>query len=258
MLKGIYTAAAGMLSANMAVDTLASNLANVSTVGFKGSKVNNQGFPEMLMKRVSELGEQTIGSISTGNQIFQSFVNHAPGAIHNTGNTFDMAIQGDGFFTTKSKTTGETLYTRAGNFTVDSEGYLSTTEGNRVQGRLGDIQLNMDDGPFLINPNGELTGKGKPIDQIQVTQFTNNQSLQKISDNNYAAGPATQIKPEANAFGSSGYRVQQGALEESNVNPVMEMVNTIQGQRLYEALQKNIHIHNDTLQKAVNEVGRYK
>jgi flagellar basal-body rod protein FlgF len=257
MLKGLYTAAAGMLSANMSVDTLASNLANVSTIGFKGNHVNFKTFPEMLMQKVDELGNKSIGGISTGNQVYESFVNHKAGAVHNTGNTFDLAIQGDGFFTTKSKT-GETLYTRAGNFTVDAEGYLSTVDGNRVQGKLGDIQLNMDEGPFQINKAGELTGKGKAIDTIQVTRFTNNQSLQKISDNMYAEGPSSQKIPEANAFSSAGYSVQQGALEDSNINPVMEMVNVIQGQRLYEALQKNIHMHNDTLGKVVNEVGRYK
>jgi flagellar basal-body rod protein FlgF len=257
MLKGIYTAAAGMLSTNMAVDTVASNLANVSTVGFKGSKINMQTFPEMLMKKVSALGEVAIGGISTGTQVYQSFVSHAAGAIRNTGNPFDAAIQGKGMFTVKNAA-GETMYTRAGNFTVDSEGYLSTNDGLRVQGSGGDIQLNMGDGPFQIMPNGDITAKSVVVNQLQVTQFEDEQSLQKVSDNLYAAGTNTKIKPANTGFGSTGYTIAGGALEDSNVNPVMEMVNTIQGQRLYEALQKNIHMHNDTLGKAVNEVGKYK
>jgi flagellar basal-body rod protein FlgF len=257
MLKGIYTAAAGMLSTNMAIDTVASNLANVSTVGFKGSKVNFQTFPEMLMKKVSDLGETSLGGISTGTQVYESFVNQAPGATRNTGNPFDAAIQGNGMFTIKSGN-GDTFYTRAGNFTVDSNGYLSTNDGQHVQGKGGDIQLNMSDGPFQIMPNGDITAKGTVVDQLQITQFSNPQSLQKVSDNLYAASSSTKSTAANTGFGSTGYTVAGGALEDSNVNPVMEMVNTIQGQRLYEALQKNIHMHNDTLGKAVNDVGRWK
>jgi flagellar basal-body rod protein FlgF len=257
MLKGLYTAAAGMLSTDMAVDTIANNLANVSTVGFKGSKINFKTFPEMMIRKISELGDKEVGGIATGNQVYETFVSQLPGTLHQTGNTFDLAIQGDGYFTVKSDA-GDTFYTRAGNFRVDDQGYLTTIDGLRVQGKQGDILINLDEGPFNFTPGGELTGKGRNIDQLQVTRFEDNQSLSKVTASLYSATPATRERPEANVFGSAGYTIAQGFVEESNVNPVSELVSTIQGQRLYESLQKNIHMQSETLQKAVNEVGRYK
>jgi flagellar basal-body rod protein FlgF len=256
MLKGIYTAAAGMLSTNLAMDTVANNLANISTAGFKGSKINLQTFPEMLMRKMSVAGDQEIGSMSTGTQIYQSFVNHQAGSIRSTGNPLDAAIQGPGMFTVKGN--GSTYYTRAGNFTLDSEGYLSTPAGMRVQGNGGDIQVNVNDGPFSILPNGDIRGRNGTVAQLDVAQFDDEQTLSKVGDNLFAAGESTKVTQANSGFGAGNFTIAGGAVEDSNVNPVIEMVNTIQGQRLYEALDKNIKMHNDTLTKAVNDVGRYK
>lgn len=259
MLKGLYTAAAGMLATNMATDTLADNLANINTVGYKGSKMNFQTFAEMLINRIDDQGQNRIGSISNGSKVYGSYVNFQPGAMHETGNSFDLALNGDGFFTVKSPTTGKTFYTRAGNFTIDSQGFVTTLNGEYVQGKLGNIQVNLDEGPFNINPKGEISGKGKTIDQLQITRFTDNQSLDKVSDNLYQETPSSKKLPDPTDTGSpAGFTVMQGALEESNVSPVSELISNIEGLRLYEALQKNIHMHNEALGKAVNEVGRYK
>ncbi len=255
MLRGLYTAAAGMLSTTIATDTMASNLSNVSTVGFKSNKVNFQTFPEMLINRINQQDQQPIGSIMTGSQVYESFVNFAAGPMQQTGNTFDIALQGDGFFTVKDNR-GGTFYTRAGNFTMNEQGFLTTMDGKYVQGKLGNIQLALDGGPFNINAQGNISGRNGVIDQLQVTRFTDNHTLAKVSDNLYET-TVNSRKIEDNATDAAlGYRVFSGSLESSNVNPVAELVNNIQGMRLYEALQKNIHIHNDTLGKAVNDVGR--
>ncbi len=258
MLRGLYTAAAGMLAATTATDTLASNLANVNTVGFKGDKLNFQNFPQMLINKMTNQEQSQIGSIMTGSQVYQSFVNFAPGAIHETGNTFDLALHGDGFFTVKSATDGKTYYTRAGNFTVDAQGFLSTVNGDYVQGKLGNIQMNLDNAPFVINPQGVITGNGKQIDQLAVARFADNQTLQKVTDNLYQTTATSQLLPPTQTGQALSYKIQQGGLEDSNINPVAELVNNIQGMRLYEALQKNIHMQNDALGKAVNDVGRVK
>jgi flagellar basal-body rod protein FlgG len=258
MLKGLYTAAAGMLATNMATDTLADNLANINTVGYKGSKMNFQTFAEMLINRIDDQGQNRIGSITMGSKVYGSYINFKPGAMHETGNTFDLALNGDGFFTVKDAS-GKTFYTRAGNFTVDSQGFLTTLDGMYVQGKLGNIQMNLDEIPININTKGEVTGKGRSIDQLQITRFTDNQSLDKVSDNLYQETPSSKKLPDPTATGGqAGFTVTQGALEESNVSPVSELINNIEGLRLYEALQKNIHMHNEALGKAVNDVGRYK
>lgn len=255
MLKGIYTAAAGMLATQISTDTLASNLSNVNTIGFKANKVNFQTFPEMMINRVNDQGQQRVGSLMTGSKIFESYIDFSAGALRPTGNTFDLAIQGEGFFTVKSGT-GETYYTRAGNFTMNPDGFLTNMNGDYVQGKLGNIQLGLDSGPFTINTRGEISGKNGVIDQLQVTRFENRHTLEKVTENLYRTTAASKTIPDPANGEQLGYKVNAGMLEESNINPVWELVNNIQGLRLYEALQKNIHVHNDTLGKAVNEVGR--
>ncbi|MCE3233846.1 MAG: flagellar basal-body rod protein FlgF [Vampirovibrio sp.] len=253
MLRGLYTAAAGMLATTTSVDTLASNLANVNTVGFKGNKLNFQTFPQMLISKMDGEGQTPVGSIMTGSKVYQSFMNFTAGSIHETGNTFDLAIHGDGFFTVKSAADGKEYYTRAGNFTINAQGFLTTTNGDYVQGKLGNIQVKLDDGPFSITGQGNISGKGRQIDQLLITRFKDNQSLEKVTENLFQATPNSEKLPPAQVV---GYKVQQGALEGSNVNPISELVNNIQGMRLYEALQKNIHMHNEALGKAVNDVGK--
>jgi flagellar basal-body rod protein FlgF len=252
MLKGIYTAAAGMLATNTAIDTLASNLANVNTVGFKGNRLSYQTFPEMMLNKIENNEKTSIGSLVNGSKIYGSYVDFAAGGIKQTGNPLDMAINGDGFFHVKSSD-GKSLYTRAGNFTVNSSGDVVTPTGEYLQGKSGNIHLNMGDGPITITGNGTISAKGQNVDQVALAHFQNNQTLEKLSDNLYQATPASQESRE-----TPKSMIQQGALEQSNVNPISELVNNIQGMRLYEALQKNIHMHNDALGKAVNEVGRYK
>lgn len=254
MLRGLYTAASGMLSATVGTDTLAHNLANVNTVGFKGSKLNYQSFPEMLITRMGKQGTESIGSLMTGNQVKGTFINYAPGAMRATGNTFDLALEGDGFFTVKTDK-DETYYTRAGNFTMNEEGYLTTMNGDYVQGEAGNIQVNSNQGKVSINRQGEVFIGQNRVDKLKIGRFENNQMLEKVGDTFYKETPVS--KPLTPQPGDKrGYSIHQGTLEESNVNAVSELVNNIQGLRLYEALQKNIHIHNETLGKAVNEVGR--
>lgn len=257
MLRGLYTAASGMLSTQMAVDTLASNLANVNTTGFKANKINYQSFPEMLISRISQ-GENTpVGSVMTGSQVYETFTSHKQGNMLVTGNTFDMALEGNGFFTIKMPN-GQMGYTRAGSFTVNGEGFITTLDGNKLQGDLGDIQLNLDEGPFNLTPGGELSGKNRQIDHIKVTRFVDDHALQKLGDNLFIPSDVAKEIPKPANGAPQGYKVHQGMLEQSNVNPVMELINNIQGMRLYEALQKDIHLQNETLGKAVNDVGRYR
>jgi len=252
MLKGIYTAAAGMLATNTTIDTLASNLANVNTVGFKANRLSYQTFPEMMLNKLENNEKTAIGSLVNGSKIYGSYVNYAEGGVQQTGNPLDMAIHGDGFFHVKDAN-GQSYYTRAGNFTVDANGYVVTPGGEFLQGRSGNIHLNMSDGPITINTSGDISMKGVNVDQVALVHFQDNQTLSKLSDNLYQTTPASQETTD-----KQNSTIQQGALEQSNVNPVSELVNNILGMRLYESLQKNITMHNETLTKTVNDVGRYK
>src|SRR5690606_3423565 len=96
------------------------------------------------------------------------------------------------------------------------------------------------------------------IDRFKIARFEDPHGLEKVGDNLYTPSNVARMLPPAAPNAPLGYKIHQGMLEQSNINPVMELVNNIQGLRLYESLQKNIHLHNQTLQKAVNDVGRYR
>lgn len=257
MIKGIYTAAAGMLATSVGTDTLANNLANVNTIGFKSSNLQYQSFPAMLLSRMGGEGQVPIGSVMTGSKVYGTVIDFKEGALKETGNAFDLAMRGSGFFTVKTPD-GQVGYTRAGNFTVNEQGYLITPNGDFVQGDKGNIQLSLEAGPFKINEKGHVLGKNGLVENLKIAHFADNSSLVPVGNSIFQATAASQQLDPIRGDKLPSFKVEQGYLEESNVNPIAELVNNIQGMRLYEALQKNIHLHSETLQKAVNEVGRNK
>ncbi|MEM0951580.1 MAG: flagellar hook-basal body protein [Cyanobacteria bacterium P01_H01_bin.74] len=255
MLKGLYTAASGMLSIAMATDSMANNLANVNTVGFKGSDANFKMFSEMFMKRLDGSGKSDIGSIALGSQLHSTFVDFTAGSFRETGNPLDLAIHGDGFFQVRSAADNQLYLTKAGNFTIDQEGFLVTATGDYVQGEDGNIQVAQpgQGGEIVISTNGTVTVGNNTVDRIALKYYENNQALEKVSDALYReTSGSLAIDVPAN----ESSLIQQGELEGSNINAISELVNNIQGMRLYEALQRNIRTHNETLGKAVNEVGQ--
>ncbi len=259
MIRGLYTAAAGMMSTLTSNDTVADNIANINTTGFKRNSVVHESFPEMMLNRMTPEGAKEIGSITSGSKIHDTRIHFEQGGLHETGNTFDVALTGDGFFTVngpKNPDTGEatSYYTRAGNFMVSEEGFLTTMNGKHVQGSLGDIQLNLDRGPFMINDRGELIAQDRVIDQIKVTRFEENNTLQKAGNALFQKTESSVEMAAPNPNDKLGYVMHQGKLERSNANPIGELVNMIQGHRLYETLQKNIQMHNQALGKAANDI----
>lgn len=267
MIRGLYTAASGMLSTLLANDTLASNLANSDTVGFKKNRVSFQSFPDLMLQKSTIGGAENIGSISSGSRIKETKIDFLQGSLYNTGNSFDMALEGPGFFTIQSKTDpNKTFYTRSGHFTINPDGFLTTVTGDYVMGNLGKIQTKQDPPPYVINdygdltsyPNGNTSQPARVVDRMKITRFENDEYLMKASDTMFEQTPYTKELPEPGTHEGTPYKIHQGMLEHSNTNVVSELVNSISGMRLYEALQKNIHMQNETVGKAVNELGRYK
>ncbi len=257
MIKGLYTAAAGMLSTMIQTDTLANNLANVNTSGFKKNGVNFQSFPELLMKKMDKRGAQDIGSMMTGSKVRSTAVNFDQGGIRQTGNSLDVAIQGDGFFTVQDGQ-GNTFYTRNGSFTLSREGILSTLDGKAVVGEGGTIYIPPDATDLKITEEGLIASGTQIFGRLKVTRFVDNGVLEKVGDTTFQPSDPGAILDEPGVDEALGYKLFQGSIETSNVNVVAELVNNISGMRLYESLQKNIQMHNQTLGKAVNEVGRYR
>ncbi len=245
MIRGLWTAASGMNAQQMTIDVVANNLANSSTTGFKKSRAN---FQDLMYHTMLIAGATTPGGgqLPTGIQIGMgtrpSSVQklYTQGDYVQTGNELDMAIEGRGFFMVLHG--DEELYTRAGNFSVDSEGYITTPAGDRLQ---PEISLPADTIRVTVQSNGLLTAYGAEdtelaSEQINLYSFVNPAGLFSVGQNllrsTDGSGDPVEGTPGTDGMGT----VANSYLEMSNVSVVNEMVAMIVGQRAYEANSKSI------------------
>ena len=278
MLRGIYTGASGMISQQARLDTVANNLANIDQTGYKRDITLFQAFPDMLIRRVNESGlgitpagsydtMPLVGRLGTGVEVNEVFTEFEQGALQRTENNFDLALEGQAFFTVMTER-GE-RYTRNGAFTTNQDGVLMTHNGNPVMGENGIIRIQQNN--FMINERGEVlvnTGisteprdpvsmasndwsNATVVDRLRIVDFENIREIKKEGDSLYReteySGPAVP---------ANDFTVRQGFLEKSNVNIVREMVEMIEVQRSYEANQKTIQTQDQALGRLINEVAR--
>ena len=256
MVKGLYTAYTGMINEQYRLDVVANNLANAATVGYKKESVSNQSFDDVLAVKVNDetVGNlnQRIGSMSLGVKFGENYTDYSQGSLHQTGNTFDLAIQGKGFFrvAVQNKNGSESIkYSRDGSFTVTSEGYVTDADGNRLMGEDGYIQVPTNAGEVSIDASGNIYSDGEYVNRITLADFEDYNYLEKYADDLY------QTVDGATEIDSSG-SILQGYTEQSNVSTVKEMVDMISITRAYEANQKVITTVDTMLDKAVNQVGK--
>lgn len=263
MMKSLFTAATGMLANQTVVDTTANNLANVDTTGFKRSEVQ---FQDLLYQTVRAPG--TLGAtgfeIPTGIQIGSGVRTAAttkvftPGVVENTGNNFDISIQGQGFFQVLLPS-GEFGYTRDGTFRPNSTGQLVTADGFLLQ---PPIAVPIDTIEVTIGTDGTvsvITGSNPTqtvnVGSIALTRFANPSGLSSEGRNLYAqttaSGSPLQGIPGSNGFGT----LQQGFLELSNVQVVTEMIGLITAQRAFEASQRAV-LTSDEMLRTSNDMVR--
>lgn len=257
MLKGLYTVHTGLRNEQNRMDILTNNLANASTVGFKKEGSTSQSFGDVLAYKIKDnsIGldnSQRIGVNNPGVKIGENYTDFGQGSFRVTGNTYDLALSGDGFFAveyTNSAGETDTKYTRAGSFTLDVEGYLVTKDGHYVLGTNSQpIQLNTL-ADAHIDELGNITQNDRVVAQIQVVDFEDYDYLMKYGDTFYQPKEGAKMI-EANAKINSGY------LEMSNVQVVTEMVNMISVTRAYETNQKIMQTYDASLEIAVNQLGK--
>ncbi|OGR20685.1 MAG: flagellar basal-body rod protein FlgG [Desulfobacula sp. RIFOXYA12_FULL_46_16] len=245
MIRSLWSAATGMNAQQMQTDVVANNLANASTTGFKKSRAN---FEDLMYRTLQVAGQTTPGGgqVPSGIQIGMGV---KPAGIQKlftqgdyiqTDNQLDMAIQGNGFFRVLHG--DEELYTRAGNFTLDSEGFLTTPSGDRLQ---PEISLPAETVTVTLQDNGTLTANGDDetilaTANVLLSSFVNPSGLFAVGNNLFrpteGSGPAAEGTPGEDGLGT----VVNNYLEGSNVSVVEEIVNMISGQRAYEANSKSI------------------
>lgn len=251
MVRGLYTAYTGMMNQQARLDVITNNLANASTVGYKKEGATSQSFDSVYSIKVKDGSEayinRRIGKESLGVKIGETYTDYTQGSFKVTGNTYDVAIEGDGFFNisfTSKSGVASTRYTRDGSFTVNNEGMLVTPDGDYVLGEGGRIQI-PDSAEVVIDELGNIYADEQYIDTLQITDFEDYNYLEKYGENLYIAIDGAVQQP-------AEYKVRQGYLEMSNMNVISEMVEMITVSRAYESSQKVIQTIDESLDKSVN------
>jgi flagellar basal-body rod protein FlgF len=220
MQIGAYVSLSGAIAQNRSVEMIANNVSNASTAGFK---------KEMpLMEQVSPPDGGSGKKGSDFVTLRKGYHNSAPGGFKKTDNTLDLAMEGQGYF--QVRTPEGNKVTRDGRFQISQEGKLVTMEGYPVQGERGDIVLTGRN--VVIGDAGDVQVDGATIDTIKIVDDT--------------------FKPISRGI----YGVLQGYVEESNVQPIEEMVRMLEALRGYQSHMKLLQGYNDIEEKTVQEMGR--
>lgn len=247
-MSALEIAATGMMAQQLNVEVISNNLANMNTTGFKRQRPEFQDLLYQDLLRVGSTSSDTSTIVPTGIQIgvgvklASVYRITEQGNLKQTGNDFDLAIQGGGYFQV-TMPDGTTAYTRAGSFQRSPTGEIVTADGNPV---VPGITIPPNSMSITINGSGEVlaqvAGAVGPtnVGQLQLAQFPNNAGLDAIGDNLFletpASGAALTGTPASPGFGS----LLQGYVETSNVNAVEEITNLITAQRAYEMLARVI------------------
>src|SRR5277367_5147793 len=245
-MRALSIASTGMLAQQTNVETIANNLANMNTTGFKEQRAE---FQDLLYQNVLTPGAQTSDQgtvapngiqIGTGVKTAATYRITTQGDLTSTSNPYDVAVQGPGYFRIQ-QADGTDAYTRAGNFSLSPQGQLVTQDGMLVQPGIAIPQNTIS---VSINAQGQVNatvaGNTTPqtVGQLELTRFPNEAGLNAVGNNLYLETPASG-SPQAGVPGTTGYgTIQQGFLETSNVNSVDEITALITAQRAYEMNSK--------------------
>ena len=259
-MRALHTAATGMMAQELNVQVISNNIANMRTTGYKRQRAE---FQDLLYEHVSRVGTQTstqgnilpvgielgggVRTVGTPRVMTQ-------GTLLPTGNTFDLAIRGEGFFKIVMPD-GTFTYTRDGSFQMDAQGRIVTPQGNVLQ---PGITVPQNSTAITINQQGQVSatvpGSVTPtvLGQITLTRFVNKAGLQAIGDNLFVETPASGTPQDGVAATDGLGDLQQGNLEQANVEAVTEISDLISAQRAYEMNSKVISAADQMLQATAN------
>ena len=243
MIQGLYTASQGMTALAQKQDQIANNLANVNTTAYKQSGLFTVAYQNLLKNEHDQVFANREFKVD------EVYIDYSEGTMRSTGSDLDLCIKGSGFF--KIMTDDGVRYTRNGNFSLDSQGLIVTNGGAKLMGTEGYIRVepNM---KITISDKGEVIQNGESKGVIKIVDFEKPYQLKR-----HGSGSFTPIDTvEAVELESQGFLVKQGFLESSNVDMIRNMVQMISAHRNYEADQKALYAQDETLEKAVNQVGR--
>ena len=260
MFRALYTAATGMSAQQLNLDNVANNLSNSSTSGFRRRRLQFQDlmYQNLVMPGAAATQNTTVASglqVGLGTRTAASEVIMAQGDFNSTGNSLDLAIQGTGFFQIKMPS-GETGYTRAGMFHLDAQGDIVTADGNALDPAVtippDALTVSIgSDGTVTVTQPGQT--QAQQVGNIQLATFQNPGGLNSVGQNVYLATTASGDPITGTPGGSEGLgTLQQGVLEQSNVNVVEEFIQMILAQRSYEANSRVVTAADQMLQQLNN------
>jgi flagellar basal-body rod protein FlgG len=255
-MRALDTAATGMAAMDLQVQVIAGNIANMTTTGYKSQRAE---FQDLLYEHVQRIGAQAsdqgnilpVGiELGSGVKTVGTPRLMTQGTLSQTGNTLDVAIQGDGFFKILMPD-GTYSYTRDGSFQMDAQGRVVTAEGNIVQ---PGITIPPNSTGITVSNQGQVSvtlpgsTTSSVLGQFTLTRFMNNAGLQANGNNLYTATPASGAPQDTVPGTNGGGTLLQGSLEQSNVEAVTEISNLIAAQRAYEMNSKVITAADQMLQ----------
>jgi flagellar basal-body rod protein FlgG len=255
--SALRVARTGLEAQDTRMRVIANNLANVGTTGFKRDRAN---FATLAYQEARVAGEQSSAdtqyatglNLGTGVAIESTSRIMTQGELATTGNPFDLALDGDGYFEVEMPG-GKQAYTRAGNFTRSAEGVLVTSQGYPVQPAItvpeGTTGITVAaDG--TVSGTAPGTGETTELGQITISSFANPGGLRPLGDN-FVVATAASGEAQTGVAGEGGRgHIRQGMLEASNVNVVEELVDMIEAQRAYEVNSKMISAIDEMLRNA--------
>ena len=232
MNSGLYAACAGLVARTDAIDTIANNLANVNTTGFRG---RHSTFSSVLARTGTH--NLSVGVLG-GNRL-----DTTQGILQPTGNELDMAIEGTGYFPVQTAT--GTAYTRAGNFRVNADGQLTTAQGDPVLGENGPITILGT--PVSVAADGTISVKGAIAGKLNLVDLPSNVQPTSVGTTYVTVPAGTAVTPAADSL------IHQGTLEASNVNPISAVVELMSAQGEVETMRRALGLFSSEMDKIATQ-----
>lgn len=246
MENSLLVSLSQQLATYRAMDVIANNIANVSTPGFKRDSAKFEEYVAMMRPAEGQKGMQPVSFVKDAGVTRDT----GQGNIEQTGAPLDLAISGKGYFAVQ--TPAGLRYTRDGHFSLDGSGNLVTSQGYQVQGDGGAITIAPTDGDINIAPDGMISsvvnGVGNQLGKIKVVDFADDTLLTKQGSSLYSTGQTPNTPATVN--------IRQGALEASNVQPVIEISKMLEVQRAYEATANLSKSEEDMMRQAIDRLGQ--
>ena len=231
------------LAAYQSMDVIANNIANVSTPGFRREQPTFQEYVAQVPAGEGETGTQSVSFVQDSGIVRDM----SEGPRQSTGNTYDLALRGRGFFVVQTAA-GE-RYTRNGHFGLDAGGRIVDDAGNALLGDGGPLTITTDDGDIHIGADGTISGKNGQLGKLRIAAFADEKSLAKEGANLFSAAGQQATTP-------TDFAVTQGMLEGSNVQPVVEISRMVEVMRAYQATATMTQSQEDLMRQAIDKLGQ--